>query len=257
MTGQTADTPLWSSVSGSAVEPKLLAFPESILTIAGNGNLNISDGTTVRWNNNYANTSEPGIKVMTGDNRVHALLWEVFGSADAQAGQTKTAAKSFTLGQRSLTINFTGTATLDLPVDHYSKQTKSWVLTAEAFVSSTGKWYLDEFVAALATVSKTNPFRNHPAGTMTSAGREYRPTGTVSALGNLLLQDDGNFVLYDATNNAIWNSGYYTSAEPKVPGPGNNSPDVCGKRLSSCRARFGADADLPFGSFPGVGQYFA
>jgi lambda family phage minor tail protein L len=257
VTSQTAETALWSSVSGSSAEPKATAFSESILTIAGNGDLNISDGVTVRWNNKYANASEPGIKVMTGDNRVHALLWEVFGSADAQAGQTKTAAKSFTLGQRSLTINFTGTATLNLPVDHYSKQTKSWVLTAEAFVSSTGKWYLDEFVDALATISKTNPFRNHPAGTLASAGREYRPTGVVSALGQLRLQDDGNFVLYDATNAPLWNSGYYNSTEPKVPGPGNNATDVCGKRLSSCRARFGADADLPFGSFPGVGQYFA
>lgn len=32
--------------------------------------------------------------------------------------------------------------------------------------------------------------------------------------------------------------------------------DVCGKRLSSCKARFGATAQLPFGSFPGVGTYF-
>lgn len=33
------------------------------------------------------------------------------------------------------------------------------------------------------------------------------------------------------------------------------SLDVCGKRLSSCKARFGATAALPFGSFPGVGTY--
>jgi hypothetical protein len=32
--------------------------------------------------------------------------------------------------------------------------------------------------------------------------------------------------------------------------------DVCGKRVSSCKARFGATAQLPFGSFPGVGTYF-
>lgn len=32
--------------------------------------------------------------------------------------------------------------------------------------------------------------------------------------------------------------------------------DVCGKKLSSCKARFGATAQLPFGSFPGVGTYF-
>lgn len=32
--------------------------------------------------------------------------------------------------------------------------------------------------------------------------------------------------------------------------------DVCGKRLSSCKARFGTNT-LPFGSFPGVGTYYA
>lgn len=38
---------------------------------------------------------------------------------------------------------------------------------------------------------------------------------------------------------------------------GSSTLDVCGKRLSSCQARFGATAELPFGSFPGVGTYFA
>lgn len=33
--------------------------------------------------------------------------------------------------------------------------------------------------------------------------------------------------------------------------------DVCGKRLSSCKARFGATAELPFGSYPGIGTFFA
>jgi len=32
--------------------------------------------------------------------------------------------------------------------------------------------------------------------------------------------------------------------------------DVCGKKLSSCKARFGSTAQLPFGSYPGVGTYF-
>jgi lambda family phage minor tail protein L len=31
--------------------------------------------------------------------------------------------------------------------------------------------------------------------------------------------------------------------------------DVCGKKLSSCKARFGATAQLPFGSFPAVGSF--
>jgi lambda family phage minor tail protein L len=31
------------------------------------------------------------------------------------------------------------------------------------------------------------------------------------------------------------------------------SQDVCGKRISSCKLRFGENADLPFGGFPGAG----
>lgn len=31
------------------------------------------------------------------------------------------------------------------------------------------------------------------------------------------------------------------------------SQDVCGKRISSCKLRFGANAALPFGGFPGAG----
>ena len=33
------------------------------------------------------------------------------------------------------------------------------------------------------------------------------------------------------------------------------SQDVCGKSLKSCKKRFGDASELPFGSFPGVGQY--
>lgn len=36
-----------------------------------------------------------------------------------------------------------------------------------------------------------------------------------------------------------------------------SSSDTCGKRLSSCQVRFGSTAELPFGSFPGIGTYFA
>ena len=34
---------------------------------------------------------------------------------------------------------------------------------------------------------------------------------------------------------------------------GSSSLDVCGKRLSSCKARFGQNAELPFGGFPAAG----
>lgn len=34
-----------------------------------------------------------------------------------------------------------------------------------------------------------------------------------------------------------------------------SADDVCGKRLSSCQARFGTTAQLPFGSMPGIGTF--
>ena len=36
----------------------------------------------------------------------------------------------------------------------------------------------------------------------------------------------------------------------------NASQDVCGKRITSCKARFGQYAEIPFGGFPGIGTYF-
>jgi len=36
-----------------------------------------------------------------------------------------------------------------------------------------------------------------------------------------------------------------------------SSHDVCGKRVDSCKLRFGESAELPFGGFPGIGTYFA
>ena len=36
---------------------------------------------------------------------------------------------------------------------------------------------------------------------------------------------------------------------------GSADADVCGKRLSSCEARFGENAELPFGGFPGIGAF--
>jgi len=35
----------------------------------------------------------------------------------------------------------------------------------------------------------------------------------------------------------------------------DSADDVCGKRLSSCQARFGTSAELPFGAFPGIGAF--
>lgn len=35
---------------------------------------------------------------------------------------------------------------------------------------------------------------------------------------------------------------------------GSSALDVCGKRLSSCKLRFGENAELPYGGFPGAGK---
>ncbi len=35
----------------------------------------------------------------------------------------------------------------------------------------------------------------------------------------------------------------------------SSADDVCGKKLSSCEARFGTDGELPFGGFPGIGAF--
>ena len=257
VTNETWDTPLWSTATGSSAEPSFPAYSTSTLTIGGTGTLTISTNDSVRWSNGYTNDSEPGIKQETGDNRAHAFFWEIFGSAVSQSGQTKTVTRTFVFGTRSLTVSFTGVANVDLPAGHYSNQNKSWSLTSETYLSSVGRWYLDEFVDAFIALSTANPFRVHPLGTMSSVGRQYRILGVLSSSGTLRLQNDGNFVLFDVNNNPVWNAGYFTAVEPKIPGDGSDFVDVCGKRLSSCRLRFGDQADLPFGSFPGVGQYFA
>lgn len=45
-------------------------------------------------------------------------------------------------------------------------------------------------------------------------------------------------------------TAYFNANDGSV---GSAGLDVCGKRLSSCKARFGANAPLPFGSFPAAG----
>jgi lambda family phage minor tail protein L len=45
-------------------------------------------------------------------------------------------------------------------------------------------------------------------------------------------------------------SNYWNVNDQEV---GTLAADVCGKRVESCKLRFGATAELPFGSFPGAG----
>jgi len=49
-------------------------------------------------------------------------------------------------------------------------------------------------------------------------------------------------------------TNYFDASDAVV---GNASQDVCGKRIDSCKARFGANSELPHGGYPGIGSYFA
>lgn len=256
-TGATADVPLWHTATGSLIEPGNAVYPLSTLALSDTGTLSISSNGVSRWSNGYGSTEEPKVEQETGDNRQHVFLWEIFGRADTQQNVTKNVTRTFTQGDRSITFRFNGTANFALPAKHYSGEKWSWTLNSAVYLSSTGKWYLDEWVDIFIDSSRGNPFRKHPEGNIGRTGRQYRVLGVLSSAGILRLQDDGNLVQYDVNNSAIWNTGYYTNIEPKIPGNGTGGRDVCGKRLSSCRLRFGDNTDLPFGSFPGVGQFFA
>lgn len=59
---------------------------------------------------------------------------------------------------------------------------------------------------------------------------------------------------YRSTECGYTGTSYFNENDVPVSGL---QYDVCGKRLSSCQARFGANSELPFGSYPGIGAYFA
>ena len=49
-------------------------------------------------------------------------------------------------------------------------------------------------------------------------------------------------------------TNYFNASDAPV---GNANQDVCGKRVDSCKARFGANSELPHGGYVGIGTYFA
>jgi phage-related protein len=59
--------------------------------------------------------------------------------------------------------------------------------------------------------------------------------------------------VYRSTECSYTGTNYFDSNDQPV---GAVAQDVCGKRLSSCKARFGANNELPFGSFPGIGSSY-
>ena len=60
--------------------------------------------------------------------------------------------------------------------------------------------------------------------------------------------------VYRSAECSYTGTNYFNASDVAV---GNASEDVCGKRVDSCKARFGQTAELPFGGYPGIGTYFA
>jgi lambda family phage minor tail protein L len=191
--------------------------------------------------------------------------WELFGSANGggSASVTRTFASPTDLSPgRYASIRFTASA-VQFPPGHWSGQNYKWELQSATIVGSQGFWQVNETFNATVNLSGNNPFRNTPVGTLTYAGPQIQITGTSGyANNNLVMQNDGNLVLFDSGNRAIWASGYTSSVEPRIVSGASSlitvdpAKDVCGKRLSSCKARFGANAELPFGSFPSLGTFY-
>jgi len=59
--------------------------------------------------------------------------------------------------------------------------------------------------------------------------------------------------VYRSNECSYTGTNFFNSSDVAV---GNASQDVCGKRVDSCKARFGQSAELPFGGYPGIGTYF-
>jgi phage-related protein len=60
--------------------------------------------------------------------------------------------------------------------------------------------------------------------------------------------------VYRSAECSYTGTNYFNASDVAV---GNANQDVCGKRIDSCKARFGQNAELPHGGFVGIGSYFA
>jgi hypothetical protein len=219
--------------------------------------------------------------------RAGAFSYEVFGNADSYPNQSRTVAKTFTVDTRTITISYTATS---LPLSQQYKDAfsargltvnYSWSqgppvvnddyggsgvpMAIGTVTTSTGLWRVNQYFDAAVSVSSNNPWKNGDPvvspgtyGAFSSvAAVYYVRTGSGYSNNYLSIQSDGNLVYYNSANVPLWASGYSSAVEPRVVG-GTADPldDVCGKRVSSCKARFGATNEIPFGSFPSIGSFY-
>jgi hypothetical protein len=192
--------------------------------------------------------------------RAGGFGWECVGSSPGSAGLTNTQTETFTIGSRSLTVQFVFES-LAVEPGHYSGESFAWnQINSASITASTGVWYNNETVNLVKTLSSNNPFRNnHPQlGTLTQAGPSYQITAVTGYTNNRFsIGTSGTLTVYTGSNTLLWTNGYSNTTEPLVvSGTVDPLRDVCGKRISSCKKRFGDYANLPFGSFPAAGTFY-
>jgi len=72
------------------------------------------------------------------------------------------------------------------------------------------------------------------------------------------LGNNGNLTLATSGGSQLWSAGVSVTSEPLIQtGTADPLEDVCGKRIASCKKRFGEYAELPFGSFPSGGTFYS
>ena len=207
--------------------------------------------------------------------RAAAFGWEIAGSTAVNADQEATGSETFSethpeFGARSVTITFTVRSQTAATGVYFEGADNGFTWNEGTggiynvnVTGSTGNWKDKEVFVAKLNTSSGNPYRsNHPdIGTMTEVGLKLVITTTGYTGKQLRLQDDGNLVISDTDGSDVtWSSGFSMTTEPEVEetitAGVQYPPDVvgqCGKTLDDCKLRFGS-GDLPFGSFPSVGQ---
>lgn len=282
VTYNKADAIVW--MSNSVRQPDGQGTFRLRNAVTGNLFIDSNSGTEIIWQTYTGNiagvTSIDFVRDSAGsigwvptditEGRSGSFGWELFGSAalgSNPGGAESTASRTFysptTISPgRFITIQFSA-HTAALPAGHYSGQAYKWDLQSMTITASGGFWNLYETFSATVSINSGNPFRSTPQGTLTSAGPQIQITGTSGYANNTLtMQNDGNLVLKDQNDYAVWASGFSSDVEPIILSGGGTlitvdpTKDVCGKRIASCKARFGANAELPFGSFPSVGSFY-
>lgn len=247
------------------------------IKMGANGDLFITDGTKSYWNSGSGFSGTPSTVrwdsyLPEGEGGRHASFYhEIFGNADDSADVEVNANKQFELEDgRTITLRFTATsvalpagdANLALGVLRRWENPTDRFTAPATIVSSTGLFKTNETITVSIETASSNPYANRTDG----LGEKFPVVSavyTVTAVTNnyqgatAVLQNNGNLQIIDTAGTILTQTYSGKSGEPQInTGTANPLDDVCGKRLSSCKIRFGNTADLPFGSFPGVGTSF-